>query len=99
MRPTITVLAGVNGAGKSSIGGTRLRELGAQYFNPDEAAAAIRGEHECSVDEANARAWQEGKRRLESAIQHREDFAFETTLGGNTIPRLLANAADAGSTS
>jgi predicted ABC-type ATPase len=36
--PRIFVLAGVNGAGKSSIGGAMLRALGADYYNPDEAA-------------------------------------------------------------
>ena len=33
---------------------------------------------------------------LESAIRNRTDFAFETTLGANTIPRLLKEAAEAG---
>jgi predicted ABC-type ATPase len=70
--------------------------MGSQYFNPDEAAVALRKEFGYSVEEANARAWQEGKQRLEAAIRDREDFAFETTLGANTIPRLLAEAAGAG---
>jgi predicted ABC-type ATPase len=33
---------------------------------------------------------------LRQAIGERLDFAFETTLGGNTIPRLLAEAAAQG---
>ena len=41
-RPTIHVLAGVNGAGKSSIGGAAVRQHGGEYFNPDEAARALR---------------------------------------------------------
>ena len=45
---------------------------------------------------ANAAAWQQGKRLLERAIAERLDFAFETTLGGSTIPRLLADAASQG---
>jgi predicted ABC-type ATPase len=45
---------------------------------------------------ANAAAWQQGRRLLERAIAQRMDFAFETTLGANTIPRLLASAADIG---
>lgn len=43
--------------------------------------------------EANAAAWRIGRALLERAIQERLDFAFETTLGGNTIPRLLGEAA------
>ncbi len=93
----ITVLAGVNGAGKSSLGGAHLRELGSEYFNPDEAAraamAAIPG---LSQQEANAFAWQEGKRRLEAAIAAGTAFNFETTLGGATITRLLLGAVAQG---
>jgi len=33
--PRIYVLAGVNGAGKSSIGGAAFRHFGSDYFNPD----------------------------------------------------------------
>lgn len=35
------MLAGTNGAGKSSIGGARLCEAGGVYFNPDEATRQI----------------------------------------------------------
>lgn len=88
------VLAGVNGAGKSSIGGARIRELGAAYYNPDEAARSIREAHpRTGQQDANSLAWHEGRRLLERAISERLDFAFETTLGASTIPRLLADAA------
>lgn len=46
--------------------------------------------------QAYAAAWQKGKQLLERAIASRLDFAFETTLGGNTIARLLAEAASQG---
>ena len=46
--------------------------------------------------EANAAAWHQGRRMLERAIAERLDFAFETTLGGSTLARLLALAADKG---
>ena len=94
--PTIIVIGGVNGAGKSSVAGQALRDAGKGYFNPDEATRRIQQEIGCSIDEANSRAWLEGKDRLESAIRNRTDFAFESTLGANTIPRLLKEAADAG---
>jgi predicted ABC-type ATPase len=92
----IFVLAGVNGAGKSSIGGAVLREKGRDYFNPDDAARRIRAINGASIDDANARAWQAGKLRLEFAIETRSSFAFESTLGGDTIPRLLRQAAETG---
>jgi predicted ABC-type ATPase len=92
--PRIYVLAGVNGAGKSSIGGAMLRAAGSNYFNPDEAAAAlIAANRGLDQTKANAAAWRQGKRLLERAIGERLDFAFETTLGGSTMTRLLAEAA------
>jgi predicted ABC-type ATPase len=93
----ITVLAGVNGAGKSSIAGAHLREHGGEYYNPDEAArAAMAAAPGLSQQGANAFAWQEGKRRLEAAIANGLAYAFETTLGGETITRLLIDAATHG---
>ena len=94
----IYVLAGVNGAGKSSIAGAAFRGFGADYYNPDEAARALRSAHPgLSQADANSEAWHQGRRLLERAIAERLDFAFETTLGGNTIVRLLAAATAQGS--
>ena len=93
----IAVLAGVNGAGKSSLMGAHVRASGAEYFNPDEAARRIRtARPRLSQRDANGLAWNEGRRLLERAIDERLDYAFETTLGASTIPRLLARAADDG---
>lgn len=92
--PRIFVLAGTNGAGKSSIGGATIRQCGAFYFNPDEAARAIRAVNpQLSQTQANSAAWHEGKRLLQQAIASRRDYSFETTLGGNTVVRLLEEAA------
>jgi predicted ABC-type ATPase len=95
--PRIYVLAGVNGAGKSSIGGAMLDEAGIEFFNPDSAAGIFLSiQPGMSQEEANSAAWQEGRRLLETAIGERRDFAFETTLGGNTMPSLLEKAISAG---
>jgi predicted ABC-type ATPase len=91
------VLAGVNGAGKSSIAGAAYREAGGEYFNPDEAARLLREANpRLAQAQANGAAWQQGRRLLERAIAERLDFAFETTLGASTIPKLLAAAVDNG---
>ncbi len=91
--PRIYVLAGVNGAGKSSIAGAAFSELGEGYFNPDIAARKIQqADPHLTLKEANSTAWHQGKRLLERAIAERLDFAFETTLGGNTITSLLERA-------
>jgi predicted ABC-type ATPase len=97
MRPSIYVIAGVNGAGKSSVAGETFRQSGADYYNPDEAARRLLAANpNLKQTEANSAAWHEGVRLLKRAIDERLDFAFETTLGANTIPRLLQSAADAG---
>ena len=91
------VLAGVNGAGKSSIGGAAIRAAGGEYYNPDEAARALMAANPgLGQPEANAAAWQQGRKLLEQAIDQRLDFTFETTLGGNTMRVLLAEAAERG---
>ncbi len=95
--PCIYVLAGVNGAGKSTLGGAVLLQHGIEYFNPDEAAKRILAANPSSTQqEANSAAWLEGKRLLERAIAERLNFAFETTLGGNTIAALLERAPASG---
>lgn len=91
--PCIYVLAGTNGAGKSSIVGVMFLEHGVEYFNPDTAARRILSASPGITQvAANSAAWHEGKRLLERAIAERLDFAFETTLGGQTITGLLENA-------
>lgn len=89
----ITVLAGVNGAGKSSILGMSYENKGAYYFNPDEAARILL-QKRTVTDQivANSRAWEIGYQRLNTAIDLDENFAFETTLGGNKIFQALMRA-------
>ncbi len=96
-RGTITVLAGVNGAGKSSVAGAYLRAAGGNYYNPDEfTRSLLRSNPGLDPTEANALAWTRGKEMLEHAIAEGTDFVFETTLGAKTIPQLLAQAAKEG---
>lgn len=96
-RGTITVLAGVNGAGKSSIAGAYIRAAGGDYYNPDEFTRSILHSNPgLDPTEANALAWTRGKELLEHAIAEDTDFVFETTLGANTISKLLARAATEG---
>jgi len=95
--PRIYVLAGVNGAGKTSIGGATFRATGADYYNPDEVARRLMVSNPSLTQaDANSVAWRKGVELLKRAMDEREDFAFETTLGANTIPRLLAQAASQG---
>jgi len=91
------VIAGTNGAGKSSVAGAMFRRAGADYFNPDEATARMLAANPgISMTDANSAAWLQGKRLLERAIAERLDFALETTLGGHTITALLQQALAVG---
>lgn len=91
-RPRLLVLAGVNGAGKSSIGGGTLTRAGGVWFNPDDFARVLLTGQEYTQVQANIEAWQEGMRRLDKALAGGHDHAFETTLGGNTVPARLVEA-------
>ncbi|WP_225328905.1 MULTISPECIES: zeta toxin family protein [unclassified Mycobacterium] len=97
MPAQIHVLAGVNGAGKSSVVGATIRDKGGEYYNPDEAARQIMAANPgLGQADADAAAWEQGRRLLQQAIDQGLDFTFETTLGGNTMPGLLAEAAKRG---
>ncbi|WP_269500259.1 zeta toxin family protein [Castellaniella sp. S9] len=91
-RPVLYVLAGVNGAGKSSIGGYLLTQAGLAWYNPDDFARALVTNYGVSQEKANIEAWQEGVRRLRQAMAARRSFAFETTLGGHSITQYLLQA-------
>jgi predicted ABC-type ATPase len=93
-RPFILVLAGVNGAGKSSVGGGILRAHGLTWYNPDTFSRALMAKSGSSKEVADGDAWAYGKAQLEAAIANRTNFASETTLGGGTIARLVGEAAE-----
>lgn len=85
------VLAGVNGGGKSSIGGRILREAGMDWFNPDDWSRALQAAGR-TRETADGEAWQEGQGRLQAALDRGESFAFETTLGGRSVTATLIEA-------
>ena len=91
-RPILYVLAGVNGAGKSSLGGHALRQAGLDWFNPDTFTRQLVETTGSPLADANAAAWREGMRLLDAAIANGNDHAFETTLGGTTIAATLRKA-------
>lgn len=93
----IYLLAGVNGAGKSSIGGSAIRAAGQDWYNPDAFTQAMCEQYpDRPIEEINSVVWSEGVRRLQTAIRDDTDFIFETTLGGNTITHTLLDAIAAG---
>lgn len=91
-RPVLYVLAGVNGAGKSSIGGYLLEREGLTWFNPDTFARELMAATGCGQEDVNGRAWEEGMRRLDEALATGTSYAFETTLGGHSVPKKILGA-------
>jgi predicted ABC-type ATPase len=93
-RPVLLVLAGVNGAGKSSIGGdVMLRRSGLTWFNPDAYSRLLVEQTGLAWDEANALAWQHGLDLFDRAVAAGHSHAFETTLGGATMAQRIAAAS------
>jgi predicted ABC-type ATPase len=93
----VYVLAGVNGAGKSSIGAAALAVHGVPSFDPDLAARALRDANPgLDIEAANGHAWAIGRAGLERALHEGAHYAFETTLGARTIPDLLQAGAERG---
>jgi predicted ABC-type ATPase len=87
------VLAGVNGAGKSSVGGALLGESDLTWFNPDTFARELTAHSGMEISAANGVAWEYGRAQLEAAITTGTNYAFETTLGAHTIPDMLLQAS------
>ncbi len=95
------MLAGCNGAGKSSIGGQAFHAAGIPYFNPDLAAReaiAIANAQRSPDDPGRGQCLGVERGRDALAARHRGtgNYALETTLGGDTIVGMLLEAADAG---
>mgnify|MGYP000899749387 FL=1 len=94
MTACIYVLAGVNGAGKSSIGGALFAVSQVDCYNPDLVARSLLDASPgMSQTAANARAWEVGRRGLLRALETGGTYAFETTMGARTIPDLLMKGA------
>jgi predicted ABC-type ATPase len=93
---SLFVLAGVNGAGKSSIGGARLRADGMESFDPDEVARNLQAEEGLDLQTAQEEAWNLGRDLLVRTIDEQGNFAFETTLGAKTMAGLIHKAVDHG---
>lgn len=92
-RPVLFVLAGVNGAGKSSVGGYLIQKRGESWYNPDDFTREAMRDFGLPLEKANEMAWRYGVQLLDDAIRNGTDHAFETTLGGRTIAEKIREAA------
>lgn len=89
-RPVIVVLAGSNGAGKSTFYNTHLRDAGLRFVNADVLARELRSDAYVAAKMADA------LRRM--LVEQRESFVFETVFSDPAGDKLafLREAMDKG---
>jgi len=93
-RPIVVVLAGCNGAGKSTAAPALLRDFlnVTEFVNADAIAVGLSGFHPEGVALA---AGEVMLRRLKSLADSSTSFAFETTLAGRTFAPWLSDLGTA----
>lgn len=88
-RPQLWVLAGGNGAGKSTFYHRYLAPRGLPFVNADELVILIAPEHAAAASYEAARLGDEIRMRL---LQRRESFCFETVFSHPSKVDFLAQA-------
>jgi predicted ABC-type ATPase len=86
--PTVYVIAGANGAGKTTFAARFLRDFVQcrQFLNADLIAAGL---SPFAPETQNLRAGRLLLERIGELSRVRDNFGFETTLSGHTYARLL----------
>jgi predicted ABC-type ATPase len=88
-RPTVYVIAGANGAGKTTFASEFLPDFVQcrEFLNADLIAAGL---SPFAPETQNVRAGRLLLERIRQLANERADFSFETTLSGRSYVRLLA---------
>lgn len=88
-KPIFTIIAGANGAGKSTFTHATSEALQVQVIDPDTEARRVRPDNPEAAAIAGGRL---AIKRARAYLDSGESFAVETTLSGNTYLRMTAEA-------
>jgi predicted ABC-type ATPase len=94
-RPTLTIIAGSNGCGKSTLtSSARDKFQQTPILDPDAIAKSLRQ----TLDSGNSdiEAGKQVLRLAEQMISDKQSFTVETTLSGSTYLRMAQRAQEAG---
>ncbi len=87
--PTLTVVIGANGAGKSTWCRQHRNELPQNFYDADSIAEEL-GSYDDPDDQLAARDFVDA--RIASHFENRETFGFESTYSGNSRPKAVRDA-------
>ena len=91
--PKLTIVIGANGAGKSTWCSSERKHLPKHFYNADSIARGLGDWNDADLQQ-DARDVVDGK--IESHLERREDFGFESTYSGKSRPSIVKRAAESG---
>lgn len=88
-KPTLTIIAGANGVGKSTFTRATSEALQVIVIDPDAEARRVQPDNPEAAAIAGGR---QAIKRARAYLENNQSFAVETTLSGNTYLRMMAEA-------
>ena len=92
-RPKLVVVAGANGAGKTTWTRRHRNRLPVDFYNADSIAEGL-GDANSPEQQARARALVD--REIAERLHHGESFGFESTYSGSSRPGIVRDASARG---
>lgn len=88
-KPTLTIIAGANGVGKSTFTCATSEALQVIVIDPDAEARRVQPDNPEAAAIAGGR---QAIKRARAYLENNQSFAVETTLSGNTYLRMMTEA-------
>jgi len=96
-KPTLYVVAGANGSGKSTIINRHknlIKDI--KFINPDDIAASINPNYDGKDNALTLKAGKEAIKQQNYLLKERKTFGIETTFSGKRELRIMQQAKDLG---